>query len=425
MQIPFQTRNDSDDAQTHTDRIVAQTRFLAKERRRAAEPELLKLVNDSPRVLQQRALSDAIHHSPRMVAQRHQMNALFGGALDPQGDEEKTHNTGLPNQLKAGIESLSGMSMDHVKVHYNSDKPAQLQAHAYAQGSEIHLGAGQERHLPHEAWHVVQQAQGRVRPTLQMRAGAVNDDPALEKEADLMGEKAVASGVSPIEKKLSPGGPPPITITDTAIQRQPFSQAEAEAALVESGVYFQAVNTKILSGYSDDPDNGNCHGYTLEQDVGHWADGNELLERIAPEAPVAVFLQGNTVAHSGRLDGATLTHFLIGIGVVRSDIPLGDTAAYTRRFNLPGGRGALEQLLAETAAADAVAAAATERRELVGRILDHAHQIETGDPNVTKWDYEGLDDDEARDAFIMKHLAIINLVRERVNAEGGEYEEVV
>ncbi|KAL0630563.1 hypothetical protein Q9L58_010589 [Maublancomyces gigas] len=82
------------------------------------------------------------------------------------------------------------MSMDHLKVHYNSDKPAQLQAQAYAQGNEIHLGPGQERHLPHEAWHVVQQAQGRVRPTLQMKAGAVNDDPLLESEADRMGEKA-------------------------------------------------------------------------------------------------------------------------------------------------------------------------------------------------------------------------------------------
>ena len=48
----------------------------------------------------------------------------------------KPNNTGLPNQLKAGIESLSGMSMDHVKVHYNSDKPAQLNAHAYAQGRQ-------------------------------------------------------------------------------------------------------------------------------------------------------------------------------------------------------------------------------------------------------------------------------------------------
>lgn len=83
----------------------------------------------------------------------------------------KPNNTGLPDNLTSGIESLSGMSMDHVKVHYHSAKPVQLNAHAYAQGSEIHVAPGQERHLAHEAWHVVQQARGRVKPTMQMRQG--------------------------------------------------------------------------------------------------------------------------------------------------------------------------------------------------------------------------------------------------------------
>lgn len=108
-------------------------------------------------------------------------------------NKPKPNNTGLPDNLKTGIESLSGMSMDHVKVHYNSDKPAQLQAHAYAQGSEIHVAPGQERHLPHEAWHVVQQAQGRVKPTMQMKGEVeVNDDAGLEHEADVMGAKALS-----------------------------------------------------------------------------------------------------------------------------------------------------------------------------------------------------------------------------------------
>ncbi len=39
---------------------------------------------------------------------------------------------GLPDNVKSGVGHLSGMSMDDVKVHYNSPKPAQLQAHAYA-----------------------------------------------------------------------------------------------------------------------------------------------------------------------------------------------------------------------------------------------------------------------------------------------------
>jgi hypothetical protein len=104
----------------------------------------------------------------------------------------KENNTGLPDNLKSGIESLSGISMDDVKVNYNSAQPAQLNAHAYAQGSQIHLAPGQEKHLPHEAWHVVQQKQGRVRPTAQLKGKVnVNDDTSLEKEADVMGAKAV------------------------------------------------------------------------------------------------------------------------------------------------------------------------------------------------------------------------------------------
>ncbi|WP_293139206.1 DUF4157 domain-containing protein [Okeania sp. SIO3I5] len=109
-----------------------------------------------------------------------------------QAKETETANkTGLPDRLKSGIENLSGYSMDDVKVHYNSDKPAQLQAHAYAQGTDIHVAPGQEKHLPHEAWHVVQQKQGRVKPTMQLKVGVnVNDDAGLEKEADVMGKKA-------------------------------------------------------------------------------------------------------------------------------------------------------------------------------------------------------------------------------------------
>ncbi|HAS40740.1 MAG TPA: hypothetical protein DCS93_09690 [Microscillaceae bacterium] len=108
-----------------------------------------------------------------------------------QNTGDISNNTGLPTRLKDGIENLSGYTMDDVKVHYNSSKPAQLNAHAYAQSTDIHVGPGQEQHLPHEAWHVVQQKQGRVKPTMQLKGKvAVNDDVDLEKEADIMGAKA-------------------------------------------------------------------------------------------------------------------------------------------------------------------------------------------------------------------------------------------
>lgn len=104
----------------------------------------------------------------------------------------KSNNTGLPDNLKNNIEKLSGISMDDVNVHYNSDKPAQLQALAYTQGTDIHVKQGQEKQIPHEAWHVVQQKQGRVRPALQITGGVnVNNDPGFEKEADMMGSKVM------------------------------------------------------------------------------------------------------------------------------------------------------------------------------------------------------------------------------------------
>ena len=103
----------------------------------------------------------------------------------------RPNNTGMPDNLKAGIESLSGFSMDDVRVHYNSSKPATVQALAYTQGTDIHVAPGQEKHLPHEAWHVAQQMAGRVAPTTNINGMPVNDNAALEHEADVMGEKAV------------------------------------------------------------------------------------------------------------------------------------------------------------------------------------------------------------------------------------------
>jgi hypothetical protein len=120
------------------------------------------------------------------------MQGKFAAPLQRETEVATAPNkTGLPDNLKAGVESLSGMDISDVRVHYNSPKPSQLSAHAYAQGSEIHLGSGQEKHLPHETWHTVQQRQGRVRPTMEMGGEKINDDAGLEREADIMGEKAL------------------------------------------------------------------------------------------------------------------------------------------------------------------------------------------------------------------------------------------
>ncbi len=128
-------------------------------------------------------LQDIAEHSSRTVSQVDQAKTI----------QKKPNDIGLPSDLKEGMESVSGVALDNVKVHYNSNKPSQVNAHAYAQGTDIHLASGQEKHLPHELGHVVQQAQGRVKPTATVSGVAINDSPTLESEADKLGELALNS----------------------------------------------------------------------------------------------------------------------------------------------------------------------------------------------------------------------------------------
>ena len=154
------------------------------------------------------------------LRQRRVADAASSASASPEATSTSS-GSGLPPQLKSGVESLSGISMDHVQVHYNSDKPAQLNALAYAQGSDIHVGPGQEQHLPHEAWHVVQQAQGRVQATKQLKDGiAINDDKGLEHEADVKGRQAIeASG-----RRSSTGESIRTALTPAALQRRSVVQ---------------------------------------------------------------------------------------------------------------------------------------------------------------------------------------------------------
>jgi hypothetical protein len=114
---------------------------------------LQQLADASPQVAQLRRLQALADGRLAPVAQlaggpeeEELVQGKFASAeLQPQPKQAPhVNNTGLPDQLKSGIESLSGLSMDHVRVHYNSSHPAQLNALAYAQGSDIHLAPGQE-----------------------------------------------------------------------------------------------------------------------------------------------------------------------------------------------------------------------------------------------------------------------------------------
>lgn len=149
----------------------------------AAENSSAK-VGFAPPVAQKKSAADDLELS---------LDETTGSFFSPLQHREPPpeNKTGMTNQLKSGLESLSGFDLSDVRVHYNSSKPAQLNALAYARGNDIHVGPGQDKHVAHEGWHVVQQRQGRVQPTTSEAGVAVNDNSSLETEADVMGSKAM------------------------------------------------------------------------------------------------------------------------------------------------------------------------------------------------------------------------------------------
>ncbi len=99
----------------------------------------------------------------------------------------------LPGELGAKIRERCGIDPSAVRV-FRDDGLGDLGQKAYAKGSEIHLSSGVstsgeagERVILHEAAHIAQQGGHAV-------TGAINDDPALEQQADNVAAGGVMQG---------------------------------------------------------------------------------------------------------------------------------------------------------------------------------------------------------------------------------------
>lgn len=108
------------------------------------------------------------------------------------------NRTGIPDTVKLRMEESFNTDFSDVRVHPDSASAPEVGALAYTQGSDIHFAPGQfkpdttagQQLLGHELAHVVQQAEGRVRPTTEIGGMPVNDNEGLEHEADVLGAKA-------------------------------------------------------------------------------------------------------------------------------------------------------------------------------------------------------------------------------------------
>ncbi|MCB9230721.1 MAG: DUF4157 domain-containing protein [Bacteroidia bacterium] len=111
----------------------------------------------------------------------------------------------LPDPVQSKMEGALGADFSGVNIHENSNQASEMGALAYTQGNDVHFAPGQfkpdtqsgQELIGHELTHVVQQREGRVQPTGQLKGQSVNTDAGLEGEADTMGAKAAQMKVAP------------------------------------------------------------------------------------------------------------------------------------------------------------------------------------------------------------------------------------
>ena len=108
----------------------------------------------------------------------------------------------LSESARDHFEPRFGQDFSQVRVHTDAqaaESARTVNAKAYTVGQDMVFSAGQyapetsegRRLMAHELTHVVQQMQGRVKPTIQIKGVSINNDAGLEREAYVMGIKAL------------------------------------------------------------------------------------------------------------------------------------------------------------------------------------------------------------------------------------------
>lgn len=139
--------------------------------------------------------------APAPATRRSTGNSPAGAAVAP-----------IPPQLLTRAEHFLGADLSDVTLHPGSDLPARGNAVACARGSEIHLAPGapavrapaRDDILAHELAHVVQQRAGRVRPTGYVGGLAINQDPALEADAEWNAKRILDPGPGTFTAPVAP-----------------------------------------------------------------------------------------------------------------------------------------------------------------------------------------------------------------------------
>lgn len=148
-----------------------------------------------------------IFQAKNVIASQNIQTNPVGAAQMKVSSPRQTSSTGvsqmkiskkqLPPEVQLKMEDSFNEDFSDVQIG-ESEQVAEMGAVAYAQGNQINFAPGQfkpntengQKVLGHELAHIIQQRKGQVKPTGTRAGMPVNENTSLEKEADVMGDKA-------------------------------------------------------------------------------------------------------------------------------------------------------------------------------------------------------------------------------------------
>ncbi|MCB0208996.1 MAG: hypothetical protein KDJ52_06695 [Anaerolineae bacterium] len=150
-------------------------------------------------------------------------------------------------------------------------------------GMQIHVAPRQKKYLPYEAGDVIQQKQARVKPPLQ-----INNDKALEKEADIMGSK----GVSYQTKQIATNRVSLTSNLSSQIHKHQLNSLGSSNGIIQTKQFYEDIQNS-----GQDPALYNYQRQALNQDMQRAVDN---LRDNATMADAQAAMQAVFGPHPGR-----------------------------------------------------------------------------------------------------------------------------
>jgi len=295
-------------------------------------PELLQFKEDSrkdiPNFLQVWNKNQDITPIQRKQVDKKENSPIQQKTAEDNISNENYGNTNQQENFMIQMQKSFQTDFSDVNIHKNSKTAKNLGALAFTQGNNVHFAPGQfkpdtkqgKELIGHEFAHVVQQRQGKVQPNKQIGKFKINDNSALEKQADEMGKKVAnnqfvaintdETNVSNIiqgvfQEKSNSTAPPIVFITG----------AEADAAFIE-------LQSSVASelNLSKDPTTGRISYTVINTEKKLSRDAQKLVDAINDlNVEVLIHAEETEVTSTGRtyIGGAFMGNSLVTFETTR------------------------------------------------------------------------------------------------------------